>query len=70
MCLAFLSDVNEENILTNTYGIGEKERVIHAAEILSKAPLYIEVVPDFSLKDIENIIQRNIRTRRCKYVFN
>lgn len=69
MCLAFLSDVNEEHILTNSYGVGEKERVLYAAQVLSQAPLYIEVVPDFSLKDIENIIKRNIRTRKCKYVF-
>ena len=70
MCLAFLSDVNEEHILTNSYGVGEKDRVLYAAQVLSQAPLYIEVVPDFSLKDIENIIKRNIRTRKCKYVFN
>ena len=69
MCLAFLSNVDENHILLNKYDIGEKERVHEAAKVLSEAPLYIEEVPDFSLRDIENIIKRNIRTRGCKYVF-
>lgn len=69
MCLAFLSGVDEGHILTNKYDIGERDRVMEAAKILQKAPLFIEEIPDFSLRDIENIIKRNIRTRGCKYVF-
>lgn len=69
MCLAFISDVNENHILTGKYGFGEKERVLEAAKVLQMAPLYVEVVPDFSLRDIENIIKRNIRTRGCRYFF-
>ena len=69
MCLAFLSGVDENHILTNKYDIGERDRVMEAAKILQKAPLFVEEIPDFSLRDIENIIKRNIRTRGCKYVF-
>ena len=69
MCLAFLSNVDEDHILTNKYYNDEKERVLYAAKILSEAPLYIEEIPDFSLRDIENIIKRNIRTHGCKYIF-
>lgn len=68
MCLAFISDVNEDHILTHKYDFGERERVLEAAKILQKAPLYIEEIPDFSLKDIENIVKRNIRTRNVKYI--
>lgn len=69
MCLAFLSDVNEDHILTGKYDFGEKNRVLEAAKILQKAPLFVEEIPDFSLKDIENIIKRNIRTRGVKYIY-
>ena len=69
MALAFLSNVNEEHILTASYDFGELERVKEAAKILSSSPLYVEEIPDFSLRDIENIIKRNIRTHACQYVF-
>ena len=70
MMLAFLSDVNEEHILNNKYEGDEKERVQRAATILKDSPIYVEVVPDFSLQDIENKIKRNIRDHDIKYVFN
>jgi replicative DNA helicase len=41
-----------------------------AATILSEAPLYIEELPDFSLKDIEDKIKKNIRDHDVKYVFH
>lgn len=68
MMLAFLSAVNEEHILNGTYVGDEEERVLHAAEIISKAPLYIEELPDFSLKDVEDTIKKNIREHDVKYV--
>ena len=69
MCLAFLADVDEEHILVGDYDFGEKERVIEAAKILASSPLYVEEIPDFNLRDIENIIKRNIRMHGCKYIF-
>lgn len=68
MALAFLANVNEEHILTGEYEFGEWERVYYAAKLLQDSPLYIEVIPDFSLRDIENTIKRNIRVRKCQYV--
>ena len=67
--MAFLSEVNEEHILMGDYDFGEKDRVIEAAKILTESPLFIEEIPDFNLKDIENIIKRNIRLHGCKYIF-
>lgn len=70
MMLAFLSSVNEEHILNGTYEGDEEERVRKAAQILTESPLYIEELPDFSLKDIEDRIKKNIRDHDVKYVFH
>lgn len=70
MMLAFLSNVNEEHILNGKYVGDERERVFEAAKIIKDSPLYIEVLPDFSLQDVENKIKKNIRDHDVKYVFN
>ena len=70
MMLAFLSAVNEEHILNGQYIGDEEERVRKAADILADSPLYIEELPDFSLKDIEDKIKKNIRDHGVKYVFH
>ena len=70
MMLAFLSNVNEEHIINGEYLDGEEERVLEAANLLSNAPLYIEELPDFSLKDVEDKIKKNIREHDVKYVFH
>ena len=70
MMLAFLSSVNEEHILNGNYEGDEEERVRKAAQILLNSPLYIEELPDFSLKDIEDRIKKNIRDHDVKYVFH
>jgi replicative DNA helicase len=68
MMLAFLSGVNEEHILNGEYEGDEEKRVLEAGEILSKSPLYVEELPDFSLKDVEDTIKKNIRDHDIKYV--
>lgn len=70
MMLAFLSNVNEEHIINGEYEEGEEERVKQAAIYLKKAPLYVEELPDFSLKDVEDKIKKNIREHDIKYVFH
>ena len=70
MMLAFLSSVNEEHILNGEYEDGEEERVMEAAKLLKKSPIYVEELPDFSLQDIENKIKKNIREHDIKYVFD
>ena len=68
MMLAFVSNVNEEHILNGTYEPGEEERVLEAAKVISEASIYVEIVPDFTLRDIENLIKRNIREHDISYV--
>lgn len=69
MAWSFVADVPEDHILENKYGIGEKERVLEAIKILQESKLYIEYFPDYSMKDIENCIKRNIRTHKCQCIF-
>ncbi len=69
MIIAFLSDVNEEHIVSSEYAVGEWERVTYAAALLKRCPLYIEQLPDFSLQDIENTIKAGIREYGVRYIF-
>ena len=70
MMLAFLSNVNETKILTNTYeNQDEKDRVLKAAELLVNSPIYIETIPNFSMQDIENLIKKNIRDNDVSFIF-
>jgi replicative DNA helicase len=68
MMLAFLSDVDENHIIYNDYYAGELERVMYAAELLKKCPIYIKKLPDFSLKDIENTIKYSIHEYGVRYI--
>ena len=70
MMLAFISAVNEEHILNGEYMAGEEQRVREAAKILAAAPLYVEELPDFSLKDVEDKIKKNLRDHDVKYIFH
>lgn len=69
MLLAFVANVDEDHIKKNKYDFDEEQRVRQAAKIISEQPLYVEVIPDFSLKDIENLIKRSIRIFGTKYIF-
>lgn len=69
MMLAFLSGVNEEHILNGEYYAGEYERVKKAILLLKQSQIIFEALPDFSLKDIENTIKKNIREKDCRYIF-
>lgn len=69
MMLAFVSGVDEDHILNGQYFAGELERVQKAAQIIKNSPIYFKSLPDFSLKDIENNIVRNIRENGVKYIF-
>lgn len=69
MMLAFLANVNEEHIINGEYYEGEWDRVVYAANLLKKCPIYVRELPDFSLQDIENTIRFEIREHGIQYVF-
>ena len=68
MMLAFLSAVDEDHILNNTYIGDEEDRVNKAIEVLEKSGIFIIELPDFSLKDVENLIKKHIRENGVKYI--
>lgn len=70
MMLAFLSSVNEDHILNGKYVGDELSRVREAAQYLCKADLFVVEMPDFSLRDVENVIKKNIRDHGVKYIFH
>ena len=70
MMLAFLSNVNEEHILYGKYDGDEEDRVREAARIIQDSPIYVEELPDFSLRDVEDKIKKNIRDHDVKYIFH
>lgn len=69
--LAYLSGVNEYNILTGNYGLNEYERVKHAAEIITKYKDYffIEEISDPNLSNVEAVIKRYATIEKIQYVF-
>lgn len=68
LMLAFLSNVNEQHIMDYQFIEDEEERVMHAKEILKRSPLWVELLPDFSLQDVENKIKKHIREHGVRYV--
>lgn len=68
MMMAFISGVNESHILDGTYLEGEEDRVREAARIIKNSPIWVEELPDFALKDVENKIKKYIREHDVKYV--
>ena len=68
MMWAFISGVDEDHIINNRYEGDEEERVDKAIEILARSNIYIIELPDFSLRDVENLIKQNIRENGVKYV--
>ena len=70
MMLAFISNVNERNILNNEYYGDELDRVRKAAQILRSCSIYIKRLPDFTLQDIESTIKFSVREWGARYIFH
>lgn len=68
MALAFLSGYNEEDILLQRVTMAD-QRLREAAEVLKCSPLYLEILPDYTIKQVENTIKRNIRVNHTKAIY-
>lgn len=68
LIISFISGVNESHILDGKYEPGEEERVDKAIEYITEAPLFLEVIHDFGIEDIKNIIKRYRREKGCRFV--
>lgn len=68
MALAFLTGYNEEDILMQRITMKDP-RLSEAANVLKHSPLYLEILPDYTIKQVENTIKRNIRVNHTKAIF-
>lgn len=68
MCLAFLTGYNEEELLLQHISFSDPV-LGEAVRVLKEAPLFLEILPDYTIKDVENTIKRNIRVNHIKTVF-
>lgn len=69
LMLSFISGVNEEKIVTSEVTVQERERILLAAEEIKAAPLYVKVLPNFTVSDVENAIKRSHIKDGCNYFF-
>ena len=74
MAIAFISGVDESIIIEkkwNEFDSDFEERIQHAVEVLNNSTIWIECIPDFGVKDIENCIKRHLTNplKQVQYVF-
>lgn len=65
--MAYVSGVPESKIIDGSYEGDEEERVDRAIEYINSSPLYIEIINDFGIDDISNIIKTYKREKGCRY---
>lgn len=66
--LAFITGVNEDVIKNGRYSEKILNRLNKGIEVLQRAPIYCEYIDDFSITDIEMIIERYIIEHNVMYV--
>lgn len=69
MALAFVTGINEEKILDGDYTPEEEKRIDYGIKVIERCNLWIEHLPNFNIEDIEQTVQRDVITRKLKYVF-
>jgi replicative DNA helicase len=66
--LAYITGVDEDLIKNGKYSKEIEERLKHGIKILQRSPIYAEYIDDFSISDIETIIEEHILEHGTKYV--
>lgn len=66
--VSFVSGVEEGHILDGKYLEGEEERVDQAIQYIESSSLFIEILPDFTINDIEVLIKKYHRNEGVKHV--
>lgn len=66
--IAYVSGVDEEVIKNGRYSAEVEERLIYAIQIIERSPMFIEYIDDFSISDIETIIEGHILENNVKYI--
>lgn len=66
--LAFVSGVDEDVIKNSKYSPEIEARLIRGLEIIENSPFFAEYIDDFSISDIETIIEKHIIENSVKYI--
>lgn len=69
IAISYLTGVSPSIIQNGYYDNILKAKVEKAIEILKESPLYMVYVEDFTINDIENIINRYIKKNKVEFVF-
>lgn len=69
LIIAYVSGVDESHILDGKYKDEEEERVNQAIEYVKNSPLYIELIPNFNIDDIERTVKKYKINKNIGYVF-
>jgi replicative DNA helicase len=66
--LAYITGINEDVIKNGKYSEATLKRLRYGIEVLKRAPIYAVYVDDFSISDIEGIIEQYILEKNVEYV--
>ena len=69
LALAFLTNINEEKIISHQITPQEKNLLLEANEELRAAPIYFKKLPNFTVSDVENTIKKAHIQDKCNYIF-
>ena len=69
LALSYITGINEDTILDGKLNKDDKEIVAKGIELIENSPLYFEVIPDFSIQEIEAAIRVYYREKDCKFFF-
>ena len=67
LIISYVSGVNESHILDGEYEQGEEERVDKAIEYIESSPLYIEILHDFNIQQVERMIKKYKREKQIQH---
>lgn len=67
MALAYITGINEDIILDGKLNDDDMEIVEEAIRMMNDSPLYFELIPDFSISEIESTIRMYYREHDCKF---
>lgn len=66
--LSAITKLQPDVIRSGSYSVEEKERLNRGIEALKKTDLYFVELPEFSIADVENIVDNYILNYGCQYV--